>query len=81
MAIRDTIGTALLDDFAMKIRTFVYAGLLLFATVAYGAGLISARETDKRSFGGIHRNVVTRQRGPASATRMGSPLALVYDVV
>jgi hypothetical protein len=38
MAIRDTIGTALLDDFAMKIRTFVYAAFLLFATVAYGAG-------------------------------------------
>jgi ketosteroid isomerase-like protein len=39
MATRDTIGTLLLDDFGMNIRSlFVCGALLLFASVAYGAG-------------------------------------------
>ena|GEM_PF-1220692 len=36
---RDTISTALLDDFGMNIRSFFVCGaLVLFASVAYGAG-------------------------------------------
>ena len=39
MAPRDTIGTAWLDDFGMNTRSlFACGGLLLFASVAYGAG-------------------------------------------
>jgi hypothetical protein len=69
----------LLDHFGMNIRSlFVCSALLLFESVAYGAGSYQRTRDGKRSSGMIHLNVARRQRGPASATRMDSPLALVH---
>ena len=69
----------LLDHFGMNIRSlFVAAPSFCSRARRLRCRLLSGHEeTEKRSSGMIHLNVARRQHGPASATRMDSPLALV----
>lgn len=63
----------------MNIRSlFVFSTFLLFASVAYAAGSYQRTKDGKLSSGLIHPDVARRQRGPAGATKMDSPLALAH---
>src|SRR5437899_7947317 len=69
----------LLDHFGRNIRLFfVYSALLLFASVAYGAGSYQPTRDGKALVWHDSPNVARGERGVAGAKRMDSPPALVH---